>query len=189
MSNVKKKLRNKRKVESSNIPSQVHPRWYTRTLQLNFKHTVIRLPLFSKRKMASNKTCTAYRTEHSQSSGTGEDPCKVQAAVGWPPPFRNLGSLIHRSSSMGVWRERNHEKAVSATSKGCASSSLLLKTREKPVNHFTWNFEHRHPLSKPGTSLHLHTIAALRSRRSPADLRNCLSSDGLQRHYCSFPLH
>ena len=180
----------------------MHPRWYTRTLQLNFKHTVIRLPLFSKRKVASNKTCTAYRTDafsrqqpyarectHSPSVGACGDPCKVQAAVGWPPPFRNLGSLIHRSSSMGVWRERNHEKAVSATSKGCASSSLLLKTREKPVNHFTWNFEHRHPLSKPGTSLHLHTIAALRSRRSPADLRNCLSSDGLQRHYCSFPLH
>jgi hypothetical protein len=31
--NVRKKLRNKRKLESNNIPSQMHPRWYTRTLQ------------------------------------------------------------------------------------------------------------------------------------------------------------
>jgi hypothetical protein len=31
--------------------------------------------------------------------GVGEDSCKTQAAVGWPPPLRNLDSLIHRSSS------------------------------------------------------------------------------------------
>jgi hypothetical protein len=67
-----------------------------------------------------------------------------------PPEPRQLDPSIFQHGSVV---RKDHEKAVSATSKGCASSSLLLKTREKPVNHLTWNFERRSPLSTPGTSL------------------------------------
>jgi len=82
---------------------------------------------------------------------------------------RQLDPSIFQHGSVA---RKDHEKAVSATSKGCASSSLLLKTREKPVNHLTWNFERRHPCSTPGTSLR----PTYSSESSPDHLRPAASS-------------
>ena len=135
--------------------------------------------------MTSSKTCTAYRTDtfshrqpharectHSPSVGAGEDSCKTQAAVGWPPLLRNLGSLIHRSSSIYAFSTSVLWQGRSSNIHWDEPMDCHLSTLGKPRAESTYSPTHRNANTATHRQVSL-AVAALDVRIDSASCSSC----------------